>query len=166
MAIALSFDELLAYTDEERAKWNDWFRAQSELIWRLPIQPDGRFANVWGLLDHIFVVEQRHLQRLQDRYPLPDSTGVVEGHWEELWEWALETRQSLTQFVAALDEEQALMPRNVQLPTGIVAVSPRKLLFHILVHETRHWAQLALVFRQARLVPPGDHDLIFSTVLV
>ena len=44
-------------------------------------------------------------------------------------------------------------------------MSARKLLFHILMHEIRHWAQIALAIRLAGLEPPGDHDLFFSQAL-
>jgi uncharacterized damage-inducible protein DinB len=44
-------------------------------------------------------------------------------------------------------------------------MTPRKLLFHILLHEIRHWAQVALAVRLAGLEPPGDHDLFFSSAL-
>jgi uncharacterized damage-inducible protein DinB len=50
--------------------------------------------------------------------------------------------------------------RNQQWP-----MTPRKLLFHILVHEIRHWAQISLAVRLAGLEPPGDHDLFFSRAL-
>jgi uncharacterized damage-inducible protein DinB len=39
------------------------------------------------------------------------------------------------------------------------------LLFHILWHETRHRAQIALAVRLAGLVPPGNHDLCYSKAL-
>jgi uncharacterized damage-inducible protein DinB len=165
MSITLGFEELLAFTDEERHKWNEWLRAQPPEIWQLAVQEGGRFPTVWSLLDHVMVVEQRHLQRLQIEYPLPDSTGVAEGRWDELWEWARQTRQQLREYSATLDEQQATAPRQVQIADVWVPVSPRKLLFHVLLHEIRHWAQLALVFRNAGLNPPGDHDLVFSSVL-
>jgi uncharacterized damage-inducible protein DinB len=44
-------------------------------------------------------------------------------------------------------------------------MTPRKLLFHILLHEIRHWAQIALAVRLAGFQPPGDHDLFFSRAL-
>ena len=44
-------------------------------------------------------------------------------------------------------------------------MSPRKLLFHILIHEIRHWAQIALAVRLAGFEPPGDHDLFYSRAL-
>ena len=44
-------------------------------------------------------------------------------------------------------------------------LTPRKLLFHCLLHETRHWAQIALAIRRAGLEPPGNHDLFYSRAL-
>jgi uncharacterized damage-inducible protein DinB len=44
-------------------------------------------------------------------------------------------------------------------------MTPRKLLFHILLHEMRHWAQIALAIRLAGFEPPGNHDLLYSTAL-
>ena len=38
----------------------------------------------------------------------------------------------------------------------------RKLNAHILVHEIRHWAQIAVTMRQHELAPPGEHDLVLS----
>ena len=38
-------------------------------------------------------------------------------------------------------------------------------MFHILLHEIRHWAQIALAVRLAGLEPPGEHDLFHSRAL-
>ena len=165
MPITLAFEELLAYTDEERDKWNTWFREQPPRIWQMPVQSGGRFPTVWALLDHVIVVEKLNIQRLKDQYPLPETTRVAEGHWDELWAWAHQTRQELRALASALRDDEAGIPRQVQIGDAWVPVTPRKLLFHVLLHELRHWAQLALVFRNAGLNPPGDHDLVFSTVL-
>ena len=44
------------------------------------MQPGGRFPTAGGLLDHVFLVERRHLSRLEGGTP-PDSTGVPAGDW-------------------------------------------------------------------------------------
>ena len=165
MPITVAFDELLAYTDEERSKWNAWIRSQPPSVLLTPVQHGGRFPSVWSLLDHLFVVERRHLQRIRGEYPLPDSTGIVQVDWDELWNWAVETRGQLVSLAAGLTEHEARLTRTVHLPAGPVDVTPRKLLFHVLFHEIRHWAQIALALRNAGYEPPGDHDLVFSSVL-
>ena len=37
----------------------------------------------------------------------------------------------------------------------------RRLLAHIVIHEIRHLAQIALAARAAGVEPPGEHDLIY-----
>ena len=51
MNLSLSIDELLGYTDGERAKWERWFRGQPPAVVASPVQRDGRFSTVWRLLD-------------------------------------------------------------------------------------------------------------------
>ena len=82
-----------------------------------------------------------------------------------MWIWAVETRRELVMVAAGLTEEDGLQVRQVQLPGVWAAVTPRKLLFHVLFHEIRHWAQVALALRNAGHQPPGEHDLVFSSVL-
>ena len=44
MPIDLSFDELLAFTDAERAKWNVWIRTQPTATLLAPFQCQGKFS--------------------------------------------------------------------------------------------------------------------------
>ena len=64
----LTFDELLRFTGEERDKWRAWFVDHPEAT-ELEVQPGARYATVGALIDHIFLVERRHLQRLADVRP-------------------------------------------------------------------------------------------------
>lgn len=155
MSISLSLDELRAYNEWERAKWDVWFRAQSALV----------FPAVWDLLDHIFVVERRHLQRLRAEYPLPETTGVAPGDWASLWEYGLTTRAQLIAVTGALPDADANTSRTVLVMGQNRQITPRKILFHIFVHEIRHWAQVSLAVRNAGFTPPGEQDLIFSPAL-
>jgi uncharacterized damage-inducible protein DinB len=67
--------------------------------------------------------------------------------------------------VSDLDDYVADEPRTFTVATGDFVLTPRKLLFHCLLHETRHWAQIALALRRAGIEPPGNHDLFFSKAL-
>jgi uncharacterized damage-inducible protein DinB len=55
--------------------------------------------------------------------------------------------------VSDLDDDVADEPRTFTVATGDFVLTPRKLLFHCLLHETRHWAQIALALRRAGLEP-------------
>jgi len=161
--VKLAFDELKRYTEEERDKWRSWFAAHPEAL-EVEVQPGGRYPNVGALIDHIFLVERRHLQRL--RSVVPDSaTGLSGRHAPPLFDYGASVRRELDQFVSELDEDVASQPRTFAVQSGEFVLTPRKLLFHCLLHETRHWAQIALAIRRAGLDPPGNHDLFYSRAL-
>ena len=159
----LHFGELNRYTQEERDKWRTWF-ATHPVALDLEVQPGGRFATVGALIDHIFLVERRHLQRLRNS-PVDTATGLSGHHAAPLFDYGASVRRELDQFVSELDEYAADEPRSFTLQTGDFVLTPRKLLFHCLLHETRHWAQIALSLRRAGLEPPGNHDLFYSKAL-
>ena len=159
----LTLDELLRYTNEEREKWRSWFAAHPEAM-EIEVQPGGRHATIGTLVDHIFIVERRHLQRLMNLKP-DDKTGLSGHHAPPLFDYGASVRRELEQFAADLDPELANEPRTFSVLNGSFELSPRKLLFHCLLHETRHWAQIALSVRRAGLEPPGNHDLFYSKAL-
>ena len=157
------FVEFLRSTQEERDKWRRWFVEHPEAM-EVEVQPGARFATVGALIDHIFLVERRHLQRLQQA-PLDTKTGLSGRHAPPLFDYGASVRRELEQFASDLDDDIADEARTFTVQNGDFALTPRKLLFHCLLHETRHWAQIALSLRRAGLEPPGDHDLFFSKAL-
>lgn len=164
MSMTLAFDELLQYTTDEREKWRAWLRAHPSAM-EVAVQPAGsRLPSVGKLIDHIFLVEQRHLQRLREE-PLSNSTGLTANNAPPLFDYGASVRRELERFVEALDEDLADQLRTFNVQDRDWLMTPRKLLFHILFHEIRHWAQVALAVRSAGFDPPGDHDLFYSGAL-
>jgi uncharacterized damage-inducible protein DinB len=159
----LTYAELLRYTQDERDKWRAWFVAYPEAM-AAEVQPGGRYPTAGSLIDHIFLVERRHLQRLTNA-PLDLETGLSGRHAPPLFDYGASVRRELEQFASQLDEDAADDPRTLTMQSGDMVLTPRKLLFHILIHETRHWAQIALAVRRAGFAPPGNHDLLFSRAL-
>jgi uncharacterized damage-inducible protein DinB len=159
----LEFGEMLRYTQEERDKWRAWFAAHPDAL-EVEVQPGGRFATVGALVDHIFLVERRHLQRLRSS-PLDEKTGLSGRHAPPLFDYGASVRRELDQFLSELDDDVADEARTFTVQGGDFVLTPRKLLFHCLIHETRHWAQISLSLRRAGLEPPGNHDLFFSRAL-
>lgn len=159
----ISFTELLRYTQEERDKWRPFFTAHPEAM-EVEVQPGGRFPTVGALIDHIFLVERRHLQRLNSE-PVDTKTGLSAHNVAPLFDYGASVRRELEQYTSNLDDYVADEPRAITVATGDFVITPRKLLFHCLLHETRHWAQIALSVRRAGIEPPGNHDLFFSKAL-
>ena len=161
--LTLGYDELLRYTQEERDRWRRFFAANPQAL-ESPVQPGGRFATVGKLIDHTFLVERRHVQRLRGE-ALATQTGLTGNNAPPLFDYGASVRRELEQLVEALDEDEANEVRTFEVREQTWAMTPRKLLFHVLFHELRHWAQIALAVRRAGFEPPGDHDLFFSKAL-
>ena len=161
--VTLAFDELLIYTMEERDRWRRFFAGAPQAM-EIPLHPAGRFNTIGKLIDHIFLVERRHLQRLRGE-PLTDRTGLTGNNAPPLFDYGASVRRELEQYVGDLDDDVAGQVRLFEVRDQQWPMSARKLLFHILMHEIRHWAQIALAVRLAGLEPPGDHDLFYSSAL-
>lgn len=160
----LEFEAFARYTNEEREKWRQWFTSHADAM-DVEVQPGGRLSTVGVLIDHVFLVERRHLQRLTGQ-PLDTKTGLSGRHAPPLFDYGASVRRELMQFVSELDDEAADRAFAVTVQSGgAFQITPRKLLFHCLLHETRHWAQIALSLRRAGLEPPGNHDLFYSTAM-
>jgi len=161
MSLTLRLEELLGYSDHERAKWRAWIAANPTRL-SLPVQADGRFATIGALLDHIFLVERRHLSRLEGATP-PESSGVSPNDWQGLFDYAELVRADFRTYVTELDDargSEAITFAALSAPSG-VSMTRRKLATHTVLHEVRHLAQIALAARAAGHTPPGEHDLFF-----
>jgi uncharacterized damage-inducible protein DinB len=159
----LTYVELLRYTDDERQKWRRFLASHPDAI-DAPIQPAGAFSTVGKLIDHIFLVERRHVQRLRGE-TLSNQTGLTGNNAAPLFDYGASVRRELEQYVSDLDEDVANQLRTFEIAGREWAMTSRKLLFHILIHEIRHWAQIALAVRLAGIEPPGEHDLMYSRAL-
>jgi uncharacterized damage-inducible protein DinB len=159
MTPSVEFRELLDYSDHERRKWREWIAAGPDRM-DIPFHPGGPFATLGSLFDHVFLVERRHLCRLEGGVP-PDATGVSPGDWEALFEYADFVRADLRRYVADLDEDEGRQTMEVVTRQGTRAMTRRELLVHILLHETRHLAQIAYAVRLTGQAPPGQHDIFY-----
>jgi len=161
VSVAVALAPLIAYSDHEREKWRQWIAADPARM-RIPFQTGGRFADVAALLDHVFLVERRHLARLEGATP-PPATGVPSGDWGAMFEYGDLVRADFRAYLDALDEataSQTMVITGLQSSADVV-MTRRRLVTHILLHEIRHLAQLAYAARLAGVEPPGQHDIFY-----
>ena len=153
----LSFDDLLDYTDWQRGKWRAWFRDKPEaLSLSTGDHADGRFTTVGEVIKHIFGAELRYVQRLEGE-PLSDLAAVPADDVDELFCTGDETRQRLKQLLATMPGDAWEVPRQFTILSYQVTATPKKIVAHTLMHEVRHWAQLATVCRMnGHAVDPQD----------
>ena len=74
------------------------------------------------------------------------------------------SRKDLREFVEALPFGDWDVPREFNIVNNLVSVTPRKFIVHVLMHEVRHWAQIATILRLNGLAG-GFPDFLFSPVM-
>jgi uncharacterized damage-inducible protein DinB len=160
MSVAVRLEELLDYSDHERAKWQAWIGADPRRL-AVPFHADGRFPTIGSVFDHVFLVERRHLARLEGATP-PSETGVPAGDWCALFDYAGLVRADLRRYTTGLTEDRGTETLSFSVQSGgPFSMSRRKLALHIVLHEVRHFAQVAYAARVAGHEPPGTHDLFY-----
>lgn len=165
MTIQLSLDALIEYTDWQRQKWRAVLQQQGPGILRISAGPhgDGRFQAVGELIRHIFSAEKRYIERLSGR-SLTDTASIAADNIDTLFAFGQQSRRDLTEFVRAFPVEQWEVPQEFTLLNTAFRVTPRKVVFHVLVHEIRHWAQIATLLR-LHGVTGEFQDFLFSPAL-
>ena len=158
-------DVLLQYTDWERLKWHEALlqRGDRILLTSTGANSDTRFETVGDLIRHIFSAEKRYVERLSDK-PLTDTGSISTEKIEVLFNLGQESRKALREFIEALPAQQWDVPREYVMMNHPIRATPKKFIIHVLLHEVRHWAQIATLLRQNGL--KGDfHDFLFSPAL-
>src|SRR5919197_2658397 len=144
MPVLLSVNDLLDSTEWERQRWHVWFGKQdaSPLNISAGHHGDGRFETVGHLVRHIFSAEKRYVERLSDR-PLTDTATIPADNVRALFEFGRESRKDLQTFIATSPPRDWKVSQEFPLMNGLLQATPRKIVIHILMHEIRHWAQIA-----------------------
>ena len=124
---------------------------------------DGRFESVGDLVRHIFSAEKRYVDRVTGR-PLTDAASLPNDDIESLFQFGEQSRKGLTELLQTLPEKNWDVPVEFKLMNSVVRMTPKKIVVHTLMHEIRHWAQIATVVRLNGY--KGEfHDFLFSPVL-
>jgi uncharacterized damage-inducible protein DinB len=161
----ISVNDLMEYTEWEREKWQKWFQRQSEQVLKISLGPngDGRFEQIGHWIRHIFSAEMRYVDRLSNR-PLTDTGSVPADNIDALFVLGQQSRKDLRQFVDTISEAEWNTPLHFQMMKTMITATPKKIVTHILIHEMRHWAQIATICRLNNL--SGEfRDFLFSPAM-
>jgi hypothetical protein len=122
MAVRLSLNDLMDYTDWDRQKWHDWLGRHGGQVLKISAGPngDGRFTTVGDLMRHMFSAEKRYVARLSGQ-PLSDPTSVPNDDVEALFRFGRQSRKNLKEFVESFPAEQwdVLQDHQVLKDSGV-----------------------------------------------
>ncbi len=115
------------------------------------------------MVRHIFSAEKRYVDRLSG-WPLTDTASIPTDSIEALFQFGQQSRKELKELFETFPAQERDAPKELKFPNAIGTATPKKIVIHILLHEIRHWAQIATLFRSSGLT--GEfHDFLFSPVM-
>jgi uncharacterized damage-inducible protein DinB len=159
---ALTFSELLQYTESEYSHWREWFKKNPAA---LEVKTDiAETTNVRQLLLHIIAVDLRYAERLLGE----DVTTYdkIPTSCEGLFGTADVALKKMQRFVAkASDQDWQKKVTFSTMTAGTQTASKRKCFVHTLFHGARHWAQLASILRAAGFKQDWRHDFLFTDAM-
>jgi uncharacterized damage-inducible protein DinB len=163
--VQLNVDDLIEYSDWERAKWREFLVARGDEALTIGVGPngDGRFHSIGEVIRHIFSAEKRYIDRLSNR-EITDTSSVPIDQVEPLFAFGAQSRAELRRFVATFPSERWDENVEFNLMNSIIRATPRKVIAHVLIHEIRHWPQIATLLRLNGIVAEF-RDLLFSPVM-
>ena len=164
---SVPFGILLRYNEQETARWREWFSKQTEAVLQIPAgDPSKEMGTIRDLLFHILIVEWVYAKVLNGE------------NWENEWQKfdrttitgifgvAAEAQPKLRAFAESANDAQLAQQYKITARSGqSVAGSGRKFLAHVVLHSTRHWAQIAMLVRKEGHSTDWQHDFIFSDAI-
>ncbi len=153
---ALTTYELIAWVEKTSTGWRNLLAAHPEL---LDVPCDiSNVHTVAQLLQHIVAVELRYTERLAD-LPATDYANVPCDSVERIYA----THDHAFAVLQKLLDSEMNWDEPIEFSTRVMgpARSTRKtILFHLLLHSIRHYAQLATLTRQQGIKPDWAMDYL------
>lgn len=162
----MGLEELLEYTDWDRVQWESLLTEEGNTILSTDLGPGtgGRMNTIGELIRHIFSAEARYVDRLLGRQPSDTST-IGTGDVKVLFDFGRTSRAGLADFLDG--QSGTTLGESVEfevLNTYRIEASVEKVICHVLLHEIRHWAQVATLLR-FRGISCGFRDFLVSPVM-
>ena len=165
--LTMTLNDLMEYSAWERNKWRHWLLQHGDQVLETSAgaHGDGRFQTVGELIRHIFSAEKRYVERLSGQ-PLTDQSTVPSKNVEALFQFGDRSRQGLRDFLESYPACDWDVPQELKFPNSNTAlkVTPRKIVTHVVLHEIRHWAQIATLLRLNGMTD-DFHDFLFCPVM-
>jgi len=159
--LAFTFSEMLAAQEVELGRWKEWFLQQQPTLLDLRIDV-AKGEDLRSALFHIFLVElsfSESLNELRDpNASRADLLALPHQSFEDLFAIHHRAASLLGQWVEHATPETAAK----LFVRGELRVSRKKCFIQVMEHTVRHFAQLAVVLRQAGHPTDWMHDFLFN----
>ena|ERR1700722_9389141 len=157
---ALTANDLIDWVEKTSAEWRSLLTRHPELL-TIPCDIM-RVQTVAQLLQHIVAVELRFAERLADQ-PATDYANIPYDSVEAIYaihDRALALLRKLLNSEMNWNEAIEFSTRAM----GPVRSARKTILFHLLLHGIRHYAQLSTLVRQHGVKPGLPMDYLFMDI--
>jgi uncharacterized damage-inducible protein DinB len=160
MDSAITFTELLGYSEQETKRWKDWFASHPAAL-EVPF-PIANATNVKGLLTHIVSVELLFARAVSNlpRLSWPEMHALAD---PDPFAVSEDATKMFRAFIDSARPEDWDEVKDVGF-SGIRA-SKRKMVTQALFHGVNHRAQLSTHLRQQGFGDMWMHDFILTDVM-
>ena len=163
-AARVELDEIFRHNQEETERWRKFFAATPAAL-DVPMDM-ADMKTVRGAVVHIFVVEQLYGERLsgitRERLSYDDFPAET---LDQLFAYHAKALEHLRKLLDSYTEAQWGEAIEFKARVMSITASRRKMFLHVFLHSMRHWAQVAMVLRQAGFKQDWQHDFIFTQVM-
>ncbi|MGA3225271.1 MAG: DinB family protein [Acidobacteriaceae bacterium] len=160
MDSAITFTELLNYSEQETKRWKEWFASHPAAL-DVPF-PIANATNVKGLLTHIVSVELLFARAVSNlpRLSWPEMHALAD---PDPFAVSEDATKMFRAFIDSAHPEDWAEVKDVGF-SGFKA-SKRKMLTQALLHGVNHRAQLSTHLRQQGFGDMWRHDFIATDVM-
>ena len=156
----LAAQELIAWVEKTSTGWRNLLAAHPELL-TVPCDVNN-VQSVTQLLQHIVAVELRFAERLSD-LPASDYANIPYDSVEKIYA----THDHAFALLHKLLASEMNWDQPIEFSTRVMGPArstPKTILFHLLLHSIRHYAQLATLARQQGIKPDWGMDYLLMNL--
>ena len=156
----LTANELIIWVEKTSTGWRNLLAAHPELL-AVPCDVNN-VQSVAQLLQHIVAVELRFAERLSD-LPATDYTNIAYDSVEKIYA----THDHAFSLIDKLLASHMDWDQPIEFSTRVMGPArstPKTILFHLLLHSIRHYAQLATLARQQGIKPDWGMDYLLMNL--
>jgi uncharacterized damage-inducible protein DinB len=159
--LALTAEEVLAWHEKNSDNWKQLLTEHPEAL-SFPCDI-AQTKTVGELLQHVVAVELRYVERLSN-LPASDYATIPFDSVEAIYATHDRATALFQQLLASDTIDWNERIDYVTRTMGPARSARKSILFHALLHASRHYAQLATILRQHGIKPGWPMDYIFMDI--
>lgn len=158
--VGISFRDLLAYNHSETERWHRFFVEHPQA---LALAVGGQMGTIAKLVEHIFQVELHFATVLSGGEMVQSDFKPTSDSVDDIFYLHEKAHSRMAQYLSKATEAEMSEVHHFDFDGGFDA-SRRKVVMQFFWHGINHWAQVALIVRQAGMPVEKPRDIILSHV--